>query len=76
MKEFAKLAQWPAIFTMVALLTNDPYCAALLILPLAFQQDLSTVLRRRRVAVTWRGFQGRIDGAQSRLNRRRRRPPS
>src|SRR5262245_53993747 len=45
--EFVQLAQWPAIFVLVALLTDDQLSPIVLILGLVFRRDLSAVLRQR-----------------------------
>jgi hypothetical protein len=75
MKEFVRLVQWPAIFTAVALLTNDKCWTTIVVLALVFQPDLSAVLRTRRLTIGWPGFQGRIGGDRVPPPRRKKQPP-
>jgi hypothetical protein len=75
MKAFMRLLQWPAIFTVVALLTNDRLSSAIVVLALAFRADLSAVLRKRQLTIMWPGFQGRVGGNRIPPSRRKKQPP-
>ena len=61
--QFAKLLQWPAVYVMLALVLNDKWCTIAFTLALAYRNDLSAMLRRRRLfALGDLGFWCRIDG--------------
>lgn len=65
MKDFIKLAQWPALFVAVTLLTGDKMYSTIVILSLVFRPDLSRLLRLRHLTIESQGFKARItDGSR------------
>lgn len=60
--QFLRLLQWPVIFLGLALVLHDKWHVTAVTLALAFRNDLSAVLRRRRLAVRFLGFRCRLDG--------------
>ena len=57
---FWRMIRWPIIFVGLATLTHQAPASAAVVLLLAFRDDLSVVLRRRRVAVKLPGFEGEV----------------
>lgn len=60
--QFAKLLQWPVVYVVLALALHDKWSSVAFTLALVFRNDLSLVLRRRRLIVRMPGFRGRLDG--------------
>ena len=73
--QFAKLLQWPAVYVMLALALNDKWCTIAFTLALAYRNDLSAMLRRRRLLVRGPGFWCRIDGGTDSPEGIARNPP-
>ena len=59
----AKLFWWPALFAGLCLATGDDSVSALVVLAMAFHDEISTAMRRRRISFEGLGVHCTLDSA-------------
>ena len=71
----AKLIQWPAVYVVLAVMLQDRWSAVAFTLVLVFRNELSVVLRHRRLIVQLLGFRCCLDGDTDSPGGTARNPP-